>query len=194
MLATPLTTWSIVWGKWWGAYKWVPVLAAWPALVAAIACPNRSWPGVLSIAGLVLVYAATITSLGLALATWLSRLGRAMAVSIIAYVAVSVGWFFLVFETVNNEWVPGLACASPFYGAGLLTADMIHPPGVGPRFDLLTWSAFWMIAYAAAAAALYFLTLRTFDGCLGRTSSSRSLSSYAALRLHEAILSTEPHL
>ena len=173
----------------------MPVLAVWPALTAAVACPSRTWSGVLSIAGLVLVYGATITSLGLAFATWLSRLGRAMSATIIAYVAVSVGWVFLVFLTASNEWAMGLACASPFYGAGLLTADMTGQLGGGPRrFELLTWSTFWMVAYAVAAAALYFLTLVTFDGRLGRTGSSRSLSSYAALQSRQPIICTEPHV
>ena len=34
LLATPMSTRSILWGKWWGAFRRVPWLAFWPSLIA----------------------------------------------------------------------------------------------------------------------------------------------------------------
>jgi ABC-type Na+ efflux pump permease subunit len=35
LLATPLSTRSIVLGKWWGTFRGVPPLTVWPVLIAA---------------------------------------------------------------------------------------------------------------------------------------------------------------
>jgi ABC-type Na+ efflux pump permease subunit len=53
LLATPLETRKIVWGKWWAAFRPVLFMAAWPALVTAIACPGSHSSGVVLTAGLV---------------------------------------------------------------------------------------------------------------------------------------------
>ena len=41
-------------------------------------------------------YGAVITSLGLALATWVSRLGRVVAICVSTYAMFSIGWVYLV--------------------------------------------------------------------------------------------------
>ena len=116
LLATPLPTASIVWGKWWGAFRIVPLLAFWPTVVigvhpwshstsnaclkttAPMAVPSSSTTGletflVVQMAMIVLVHGAAITSLGLAVATWIPRPGRAVRpFRVAAYVLVSVGW------------------------------------------------------------------------------------------------------
>ncbi len=83
LLATPLSTRSIVLGKWWGAFRPVPRLAVLPGLIAFSAAAAHSYVlaavvySVLTTA-LVLAYGAFFTSLGLAIATWQPRLGRAV--------------------------------------------------------------------------------------------------------------------
>ena len=51
-------------------------------------------------------------------ATWVSRFGRAVALSVAAYVAVAVGWLFLMVALFSDSqfWGRGLATASPWYG------------------------------------------------------------------------------
>ena len=50
---------------------------------------------------------AAVTSLGLAMATWFSRPGRAVGVTVTLYVLVTVGWFFLMlvlFRAPGSWW------------------------------------------------------------------------------------------
>ena len=80
LLATPLPTSSIIWGKWWGAYRTVPLLAILPLMVAVtIAYQTGGWLGPPLVVGIILAYGAAVTSLGLALATWVGRLSLALA-------------------------------------------------------------------------------------------------------------------
>src|SRR5439155_463564 len=80
LMVTPLSTRQIVLGKWLGSFRLVPSLAILPSLV--VLC--QSWPkleiwlGTMMIAAFVIVSGAAITSLGLALSTWIARLGRAV--------------------------------------------------------------------------------------------------------------------
>ncbi len=108
---------------------------------------------------LVLAYGAAVTSLGLALATWVPRLGRALTLSVAAYVLVTAGWFFLVLATMDAPEGRGPAAASPFYG--------VMFPLLWPE-DSIEWSLTWAVVYAAVAAILLLVTLQTFDRCLGR--------------------------
>ena len=48
-----------------------------------------------------LAHAAAVTSLGLALATWLKRTGLAVAVSVGAFVLASIGWVIAVVAVVR---------------------------------------------------------------------------------------------
>ncbi len=130
LLTTPLSTPSIVWGKWWGAYRMVPVLALLPvfgaavvALVAPLEIPDSrviwamtptgpvatqqgasTYPlglpsrllTVFFPAAMVLAQGAVCTSLGLALATWFKRPGRAAAASVSIYVLFAFGWPILL--------------------------------------------------------------------------------------------------
>ena len=71
----------------------VPRLAILPIWVAAgAAMITDGGIGLVLMIGLILAYAAAITSLGLAVATWVPRLGRVITVSVMAYVLVAVGW------------------------------------------------------------------------------------------------------
>ena len=53
--------------------------------------------------GSILAYGAVITSLGLAMATRVSRLGRAVAMCVSAYVVFSIGWPILVVMLVRER-------------------------------------------------------------------------------------------
>ena len=117
LLATPLSTRSIVRGKWWGTFRIVPMLAVPPGLAtAAVAWHHGYWTGVPLVVGLVVAYGAALTSLGLALATWVSRPGRAVGLCVAAHVGVTVIWvvFILMLTTRTRGLIgPGLASFRP---------------------------------------------------------------------------------
>ena len=126
-------------------------------------------------AGLVLAYGAAITSLGLALATWVAALGRAIALGVTAYVFVSLGLPVVPQVIARSNWGLLLAFGSPFVGVGTLTEEMEHGHAGFP-ISFLVCNSCWMIAYAVIAAALLWLTLLTFDRRMGRV-SNRQLPS-----------------
>jgi ABC-type transport system involved in multi-copper enzyme maturation permease subunit len=201
LLATPLTTRTILWGKWWGAYRPVLGVALLPALVAsALNPPGGPGLGVALLVVLVLAYGAAVTSLGLVLGTWVCRPGRAVAWAISLYVFASVGCSAMVPGLFGRAMHPvlGLAKASPLYGPGLLTHEAGFPPGIG-RGEL-GWTLFWTLAHLIAAVALYRATLLTFDDCLGRLPekppvaprSPRSRPRLAPLRAGSSQLLSEP--
>ena len=188
LLATPMTTRSIVWGKWWGAFRRVPWLAFWPTLVAcSLLRPDT--PGwmvalVYLIPLLIIAQGAALAGLGLALATWISRPGRAVAWTISALVASVIGWpivgftlFSISRTSKSNGKLDGLlvfVMGSPFYNAVMPTVGLENR-GVGRmpvpmENGIWVGSIFWTVSYASIAAGLYVATLLTFDRCLGRTS------------------------
>jgi ABC-type transport system involved in multi-copper enzyme maturation permease subunit len=173
LLATPLSTPAIVWGKWWGSFRAVPPLAILPGLVAAaLGSTTGRWPAAVLVVAAVLAYGAALTSLGLALATWVPRLGRAVSGCVSAYVLVAVGIIPLAFVFLRNDEVngPGLAMASPFFGVGYFSAYIAETGGPSQNWPACVgWSLFWTVAYAVVAAVLLGATLATFDHCLGRT-------------------------
>jgi ABC-type transport system involved in multi-copper enzyme maturation permease subunit len=173
LLTTPLPTRSILWGKWWGAYRRVPLQTILPCALCAVLLeyPGK-WLPVYLMAGLVLAYGAAITSLGLALATWLTRLGRAVALSVMAYVFVTAGWIFIamaLFQRVHGDTVRGLAGASPWFGAAMLTHRAMNMTRYSHYDDYYpVWEGFWIALCIGAAVLLALGTLATFDRCLGR--------------------------
>ena len=65
LMATPLPTRSIVWGKWWGTFRSVPPLLILPSLLTiALSFHTGHLWGVALMAALILAYGAAITSLG----------------------------------------------------------------------------------------------------------------------------------
>ncbi len=168
LLTTPLPTAAIVWGKWWGTYRATLVLTLLPTLTAAaLAVYTGNFANVLLIAALMLSYGAAVTSLGLALATWFGRVNRAMTISVVLYVLVTVGWMFAAIGLGHSEFSEGIAEASPFYGVGLLT-HLARNNGGPDRVAALGFALFWVVAYLAVAGVLLAATLQTFDRCLGR--------------------------
>jgi ABC-type transport system involved in multi-copper enzyme maturation permease subunit len=172
LLATPLSTRSIVWGKWWGTFRTVPLLAIGPgAVAAALARESGRWEGAVLVVGIQLAYGAAVTSLGLALATWIHRLDFAVALNVAVLGGVTVGWLFAVILVVGDgPALPGLAAGSPIVGITL--------PTLGMRFfssqkwrALVAWWGVWIAVYTVIAALLGWLTVMTFDRCVGRVAA-----------------------
>ena len=195
ILTTPLTTREIVWGKWWGTFAMVPRLAILPIWVSAGASMvTDGGIGLVLMIGLTLAYAAAITSLGLAAATWVPRLGRVITLSVMTYILVAVGWplmlqvlpelsvFWGISAYGDRNW-DGLLLASPFFGIYATTEWAARPWYASSTYSMRgfgqslahedpLWSLIWIGAYSAIALILVFATLRTFDRCLGRVPES----------------------
>jgi ABC-type transport system involved in multi-copper enzyme maturation permease subunit len=209
LMATPISTRAIVWGKWLGTYRITLWLAVLPGLAALImACATPSLPAPIPVASgfpnygrvtlvdrlatpalvvlEVLTYGAVITGLGLFLATWIARPGRAIALSVAAFVLAAVGWPF-AFEMfilrplqawlvtnanisgAEGNWIfMGLISLSPLLGPAM-TLDILDRPGMGDTrwlFHLVVLT--WCLLAWAFAGALYGAVLRSFDRRLGR--------------------------
>jgi len=193
LMATPLKTKEIVWGKWRGAFRIVPWLAALPVVnVFILAAGTGRWFSIPFMVALVFSYGAAVTSLGLALATWIKRLGRATAASAAAYALVTVGWLAtvgLIFSGGGgHETFEALASASPFFGPGQLAFETGEP--FTRHITSYTCLPVWIAVAVAAASILYLLTLATFDHCLGRVQDS--LPRYAPTRLYRERLPSAP--
>src|SRR5262249_51191095 len=127
------------------------------------------WLGVPLVMVTFLAQGAAVTSLGIALATWVPRLDRAVTLSAAASVFVTVAWIPLVFLLSRGDKDVGLgmASASPFLGVGVLTSAIGE---AGPTTWLLRvgWALWWIVVFSGLALVLYRATLATFDRCLGR--------------------------
>jgi ABC-type transport system involved in multi-copper enzyme maturation permease subunit len=172
LLATPMSTRSILSGKFWGTFGQVKPILFWPALLSLWLLHNGgSLYQYFLIIGSILAQGAVITGLGLAVATWVSRLGRAVALCVAAYVVVSIGWPILVAVLVSSDPLgPCLIFGCPAIGTYAATA-MIGPENFGFRDHTSAYQAavtFWMVLDLAAAAALFAAAVSSFDRCLGR--------------------------
>jgi ABC-type transport system involved in multi-copper enzyme maturation permease subunit len=175
LLATPLPTRSIVDGKWRGSFRRIPLLAVLPIInVALLASDTGRFLSLGLMLAVVLAYGAWVTSLGLLLATWIKRLGRAVAASAAIYALVTAGWLALVgmLTSGSRDVFEMLGTASPFFGPGELAFETgRHHSG---NLKCYGFVASWSVFYALAAVVLYALTLYTFNSCLGRTSARRA--------------------
>jgi ABC-type transport system involved in multi-copper enzyme maturation permease subunit len=203
LMTTPLSTTSIVLGKWWGTYRFVPFLAFGPGIMA-FAMAFGPWDGgatpfradhhrpmeltygfVLMVLTL-LAHGAFLTSLGLALATWIHRLSRAIAISVTAYVLMAIAWPILVMSSGPLSRNNPLPSFSPIYVAGSLAEYL----AMRASFDGFLWGATICDAIVLiAAGALLAATVRTFDRCLGRMPEHSSHASAARVKkppLYEA--------
>jgi hypothetical protein len=166
-MATALSTRQIVVGKWLGTFRLVPLMAILPVIV--VLCSRLSSPlyapTIVMTLAFIIACGAAITGLGLAMATWCSRLGRAVALTVSTYVLVAVGWLFLGMWIRSGPDSEGFMMASPFFFAGELAADLC---GGGNVHGHIEWAVLWTSAYAVAALVFLGLTLATFNRCLGR--------------------------
>ncbi len=209
LLATPLSTRSILAAKWWGMYRRVLVLALaplfavsfiaatvpdvpvwiWGARFAQPPVPlhegDRIFAPILCVADF-LVSGALIVSWGLALATWVPRLGRAVALSVTSFFLFGLGWPLLIdllFSPLFRTPSPNLADRSALLREFLTSlSPMVGPMGalrMLQGFEFGSRGPIW-ISFGAAilvkstiAWLLFWFTTRTFDRCLGRVPESR---------------------
>ncbi len=186
LMATPLSTRTIVVGKWMGTFRWVPWLAIGPGIMAlalATAGPPAqvlSPPvpdlsigvrlfGVGLFVATLLIHGAAISSVGLLLATRIRRQARAIGIGVTLSVLVTIGWPFLVFSTTRGFGPHSPAAAlSPV----MVAADFVD----GLAFRTIHFRGYmssvilWDILVAVVAIVLLEWTVRTFDRCLGRMS------------------------
>jgi hypothetical protein len=204
LMTTPLSTDRIVLSKWWGAYRIVPAIAFLPALGALIIgfavpeVPRQStrmgqaydplgWIDRVAFVclptALLLAQGAVVTSFGLALATWMRRLGRAIALSVASYVAIAFGWLVSV-ELLPSmlSWLglfgPDDQSSAEFYG--MVTASLCPfgaqlIPLISMHLNVaMVRCAFYLghaiVFLATIGTALFFLglTLATFNRSMGR--------------------------
>lgn len=173
LVATPLSAREIVFGKWLGTFRYVLPIALLPTVtVSVVACRSGHLEPILLIPGYVVAVGAAVTSLGLALAVWLARPGRAVATTLVVYVLVTVGWLILIAATVHSDPMgPGLGMGSPFMGAAFISSLALDGRGGPPdryRWTMVGYTVFWTLFYAVAAWGLFEAAVRTFDRCLGR--------------------------
>jgi ABC-2 family transporter protein len=182
LLSTPLSSPTIVLGKWLAHYRLVPWLTLLPAMVAvAHAVPSGRWLGVPLVVATILAQGAAVTSLGIALAIWVPRLDRALTFSAAAAVFFTVVWIPLVLVLCRDDKAlgMGLASASPLFGIGMGTSAMVNAsPSEWAR--QVGWAMFWILACSVVASALIGAALASFEGCLGRMRPlpSRRLGRY----------------
>ena len=172
LMATTLSTREIVLGKWLGCFRMAPLMTILPVLVIIAGANNQygRWSTLPVAIAYILCCGAAITSVGLALATWVSRLGRAVGLTITLYVFITVGWLFLSMMGRNGRGPgqEGLMMLSPFFGPGELTFEACVRMGMPAAQLHLGWGVVWTLFYAMAAVAFLVATLLSFNRCLGR--------------------------
>ena len=211
LLATPLSTRSIVLAKWWGTYRRVLVLALMPAYVsvflagavldipgsaanlrlARAAVPLNVWDRILAVCCGVaefLVSAAVIVSLGLALATWVRRLNRAIVLSVIAYFLTAIIWNVaveIILElhlslaqspvwSFRHRWLYQCAFSMGPIAGPEKPVDILTGVELTPRIGIWMGIGSVIVIKATIAWLLLWLTIKTFDRCVGRMPESGS--------------------
>ena len=165
LLATPLSTRQIVLAKWWRAFRVLPQLLALPMLVAGVAAwPHGSWFFVACLGFSIISGVALWSSIGLAISTWVPRLGRAISLATGLYVVVNLAWPILARTVFPGEGA-GLSALSSFYGTFDLTLVLCGWPCAD---TWSVWITFWLVGQTVVSAALLLATVATFDRCVGR--------------------------
>jgi len=183
LLSTPLSSRQIVLGKWLGAYRVVPLLAILPWMVIAVNCyiHDRSSQAASPMPLLIVVYilsaGAAITSLGLAMATWVSRLARAVGMTVALYVIVTAGAATMTIMQLGPHG-EGLAMASPFDWVGTMTLAELTPKYHVYGFNLDEWAPFWTVVSAGVGIGLLLWIMTGFERHLGRVADRISRISY----------------
>jgi ABC-type transport system involved in multi-copper enzyme maturation permease subunit len=182
LATTTLSTRAIVVGKWLGTFRLVPLLAMGPGLVIfAMATARKAhapqlqpnpdgmtwiWGALLLIAT-ILVHGALIASVGLAVAVWMKRQSRAIAASIAIAVLVAAAWPIFVGNIGIAAANEGMMSLSPVVAA-IVLAETLSARFAPGTLRLSWWITFWDIECLALALGLLWLTVRAFDGRLGR--------------------------
>ncbi len=166
LLATPFSARQLVLGKWLFTFRRVALPAILAGLVVWMRAPHggsESVPAVAFMMAYVLCAAAAVTSLGLAVGTVFSQLGRAVAMSLGIYLLLTlIPCYLAPMLWARND---GSALLSPLLWAETMTIDLATPSRVVTPID---WAIFWMLFWALVAVGLLATTLANFDRRLGR--------------------------
>ena len=194
LAATALSTRAIVVGKWLGTFRLVVAIAVCPGLIALAMATARStssmslapgvspenlyeisiWVriyGVIVVVATLLVHGALITSIGLALAVWIKRQSRAIALSVGFFVLILMGWPIFAAIAMNSNGIRSMSLASlsPIV-ACTNCVNVFAMRRQGTAGDFLWWGSYWAVEVLILAMGLLWLTVRTFDGCFDRMS------------------------
>ena len=189
LAATPLSTRTIVLGKWLGTFRLAALAAIVPGLMALAFATTKVTPrtlrpglardyahwypgfgerlfGAALFVAAILAQAALMTSLGLALAIWLKRQSRAIALSVGVFVLTALGWPVLIFAAIGrSDYSLGLSAISPILCAVFFSELVVMR---NPSRAFLWWVLFWVALVTFWAIGLLWLTVRTFDRSCGR--------------------------
>jgi ABC-type transport system involved in multi-copper enzyme maturation permease subunit len=194
LMATPLSTRTIVMGKWLSSFRLIPWLAVGPGILAlalavspAITSPHGAYNpywlhddeiplnlgerlygcGVLVVT--ILAHGAAITGLGLGLATWVRRQSRAIGISVTLFVTIALAWPILALTLSGGSSSPETICRmawSPLYViAAIIEALAWRQPFAR---DLMAGAAVRAACVVIASLIVLGATIRTFDRCMGR--------------------------
>jgi ABC-type transport system involved in multi-copper enzyme maturation permease subunit len=133
-----------------------------------------------------LVSAAVIVSLGLALATWVRRLNRAIVLSVIAYFLTAIVWsvavemiFVLHLRLAQSpdrsdryRWLYQCALSLGPIAGPMKPVDILRGVELDPRIPIWIGIGSVIMVKAAVAWLLLWLTIKTFDRCVGRMPES----------------------
>ena len=207
LLTTPLSTVKIYWAKWWGSFRIVVWLTVLPTIVAAgsdvrhilesggfsqytlTRIRSNGNPYFLLMPLMIGCYGAGVVSMGLALAIWIKRSGRAMATSVLIYLLLTIGLLFLdvMLNSPQDEFIA--------LGSSLATAELTSECLEVGRENSIPKIMIWCIAYTIAAALISLAACRSFDRCLGRMPdkmSRRFVAERAVRRLQRRAIVSEP--
>jgi ABC-type transport system involved in multi-copper enzyme maturation permease subunit len=169
LLTTPLSTWTIVWGKWLASLRSLFPFLLLPLLVTVcMGLGKGAWFAILIFVCLTVSYGGALIGLGLLLATWIRRPGQAIAILVTLYVSITVGWLLIIMEILQHSVATdGMAMASPFYGPGDLTYEISEGHNNLP--SITAWGIGWAAVYSGMAGFLLMLTKTGhFESRLGR--------------------------
>jgi ABC-type Na+ efflux pump permease subunit len=192
LATTTLSTRSIVVGKWLGTFRLAVFLLIAPGLMALAMATARSnspytYPpgmapeyyqriplgpriyGVFLVIATILAHGALITSIGVALAVWIKRQGRAIAFSVALFLLITAAWPTFVAMALDDSQNTGrnLASLSPVVVCGGFV-NFLTNRIYGFVGGLLECAAFWAVEVLVLAMGLLWLTIRTFDRCFDR--------------------------
>jgi hypothetical protein len=128
--------------------------------------------GVFIVIATILAHGALLTSIGLALAVWITRQSRAIAFSVGLFIFIAAAW--PIFATIAMFRVTGggdLASLSPVVACTQFVSYFtMRRYAFAPR---ILWSgSFWAVEVLVLALGLLWLTVGTFDRCCDRIPDS----------------------
>jgi hypothetical protein len=118
----------------------------------------------------ILAHGAAITGLGLALAIWIRRQSRAIAMSVTLFVTIAVAWPMLartMSGAASGPETMGRMAWSPLYVIAAILEALAWPETNAAR-DLMMAAAVRAACVVVASLLVLCATIRTFDRCMAR--------------------------